>query len=77
MRTENNMKASERSLKKFAPEQLELAIGKALRELTGDEYSVSIAQIDFSSEGGLTGPGQVPMHVNVRRVVPNDDALAL
>jgi len=69
------MKTNEKSLKKFTPEQLELAFGKALQELTGDEYAVSIEQVDFSSEQALGLPGKVPLHVGVRRVLPKDPNL--
>lgn len=69
------MSTSQKSLKKFAPEQLELAFGKALRELTGEDYAVSIAQIDFSCEVGLAGPGRVPLQVSVRRILPEDPSI--
>ena len=58
----------ERTLKHVSPRQIEEALAKALTELLGREYTVSIGKMDFAGPAALVG--RVPIEITV---VPADD----
>lgn len=69
------MTTKQDSLKRFSILELEAALGGALAELAGREYSVSISEVNYSAEVGMTGPGPVAMKLAVTPVDSEDPTL--
>ena len=53
----------ERTIKHVLPRQIEGALAKALTELLGREYAVSIGNMDFARPAALVG--RVPIEIKV------------
>lgn len=72
---EMTMTTKQESLKRFSIQELETALGRALAELSGREYSVNISEVNYSAEVGLTGPGPVAMKLSVTPAASEDPTL--